>query len=150
MQLTFEQRCFKDKFESYQKHLKEIQSLEKQIEKLLKKREKVPVVKDKVRSSAKEFPYIETHVTVDAYDPARMQTIDRLIWMKERIIDAYQAELIEVEEYIQAIPDYMTREAFRLVFIEGMSRAKASEVMHYSRDRAGQLIRAEFKRHNKV
>lgn len=145
--LTWKQRCWKDKFDQYQSHLKTIKKLEAEINKLLKKREKVPVVKDKVKSSMSEFPYVETHMVVDAYDPCKTQTIDRLIWNKQRIIEAYQAEIIEVEQYIDSIPDDLTREAFRLVFIEGMSRAAASEALHYSKDRVGQLIRAEFKKH---
>lgn len=147
--VDFEFVCWRDKFRKYRQHLADIQKLEKQIERLLKKREKVPVVKDKVRASSAEFPFIETHVTVDAYDPAQTLTIDRMIQKRQYLINAYQSELLEVDEYILNIPDANTREAFRLVFIEGMTQAKASEIMHFSRNRAGQLIRKEFKRYTK-
>lgn len=144
--MDFETKCWRDKFEKYRKRLKEIQTLEKEIEKLRKKRESVPVVKDKVRSSMDDFPYIETHVTVDALDPLKTLTLDRMIWTRQRLIDAYNAEILEVDNYILNIPDFQTREAFRLVYIEGLTQTKASERMHFSKNRAGQLIRAEFKR----
>lgn len=144
--MDFEYKCWRDKFEKYRKRLKEIQTLEKEIAKLQKKRESAPVVKDKVRSSMDEFPYIETHITVDALDPLHTQNIDRMIWKRRRLIEAYNAEIMEVDNYILNIPDFQTREAFRLVYIEGMTHKKAAEEMHFSRSRVTRLINDEFNR----
>lgn len=144
--MEFEERCFRDKFYKFRKRLKEIRDLNRRIDRLIKKRDKVPIVKDKVKSSMAEFPYTETHVTVDARDPLKTTTIERMIWKLQREIDAYNAEILEVEEYISNIPDTITRQAFRSVFIDGKSELKTGQDLGYSQARISQLINAEFRR----
>ena len=148
MELTFEQRCFKDMFEQYHGRLKEIKMLERQIDKLLKKKERLPVVKDKVRSSMDEFPYIETHVAIDALEPFQATTIERLIFKKRAVIAACNAEALKVQDYIANIPDTVTRQAFYLVYVEGKTQKAAAKEMGYTQSRISKLLKAEFLKHS--
>ena len=146
MKKSFKERCERDKFRGFRSNLRYIQQLERDIEKLQKQRARLPVVKDKVDASMEEFPFIPTHVTVDAYDPIRSAAIERLIWLKQMSIRAYEEELFEVETYIENIEDPLTREVFHMVYIEGMTQKQVAKKIHYSLSHVSKLVSMEFKR----
>lgn len=116
---------------SYRNLLKEIRKTEEDMEKLLKRQEKLPTVKDKVQASGKEFPYVPTHVTVDAPDPLRNSTIEQLLVRKRRMLARLQKERMAIEDYVQAIPDSRTRMIFSSVFIDGKTQRYVSVILGY-------------------
>lgn len=146
MQENFEIRCLRDKFEQYRKHLTEIIKLENSIDKLLKKQEHLAIVKDKVQASLNDWPYTLTHVTVDAYDPLKYTTIERMIRKKQMLIEAYNKEILEVENIIDSMEDSITRIVFREVYIEGRKQKDVAEELNYTPARISQIIQKELNR----
>lgn len=146
MQENFEIRCLRDKFEQYRKHLTEITKLENSIDKLLKKQEHLAIVKDKVQASLNDWPYTLTHVTVDAYDPLKYTTIERMIRKKQMLIEAYNKEILEVENIIDSMEDSITRIVFREVYIEGRKQKDVAEELNYTPARISQIIQKELNR----
>lgn len=123
------------------RHLEsEISTLEKYIKSLEKKAEKVPIVKDKVQSSAKEWPYIQTHVTVDAPDPVQYTKLQRMIIRNERLKDEAVAELARLDQYIHSIPDDRGRTILIQVYILGRSQADVAIEMDLSYQRVSNII----------
>ena len=59
----------KKTLEKYKPKKRELKMIEKQLERLYGRRLDIPVVKGKVTASSKEFPYIETHVSVQMDEP---------------------------------------------------------------------------------
>lgn len=51
----------------------------------------------------------------------------------EKRIEKLQAEIDEVESWIEAIPDGVTRRCFRMYYVEGMSQAKIARQLHLDR-----------------
>lgn len=145
MKTTFKERCERDKFRSYKSDLKKIQELEKAIEKLRKKQERLPIVKDKVRASEDDFPFLEMHVSVEAYGPVLYSSLERMIYKKRLLIKAYSLELEEIDNYIDNIADDLTRDIFRRVFLEGKTQAQTARELHYTPAYVSQLIKKEFR-----
>jgi DNA-directed RNA polymerase specialized sigma24 family protein len=50
----------------------------------------------------------------------------------EALIGKLQAEVDEVERWIDGIPDGLTRRCFRMVYVDGMTQQKAAMKLHLS------------------
>lgn len=147
MKSSCKTRNVKNKFEQYRDLLKEIKQLEKEICALTKKKEHVPVIKDKVQASMSEFPYTLTHVTVDAYDPLKATTIDRKIIKRRHAIDDYNMRAIEIEEAIDGIEDSITRQIFRAVYLEGRTQTAIALELNIDQSSVSRLINKELAKH---
>ena len=53
----------------------------------------------------------------------------------EKRIEKLTAEIDEVESWIEAIPDGMTRRCFRMYYVDGMNQAKIARQLHLDRSR---------------
>ena len=95
----------KKELRRYRQLERDIETLTEYIKKLEREAERVPVIKDKVQSSAKDWPYIETHVTVDAPEPKRYTKLQRAIIRNERLKDETLQELMRLDDFIHTIPD---------------------------------------------
>ena len=124
---------------------REQQRLEKKIGKLYDRTDDVPVVSGKVKSSMREHPYIETHVTVQMAEPREADTINRLIKINEARKQQVDQLLLEIEEFIETIPDSNARQIFEMVFLEGKKHWNVAQVLGYSRGRVSQIIGAYLK-----
>lgn len=98
---------------------KEQEKLEHKINNLYDRADRIPEVMGKVKSSMKEFPYIETHVTVRMSDPEQAEIINRLLRINESRKQQVDRTLLEIEEFIQGIPDSKARQIYEMVFLEG-------------------------------
>ena len=96
--------------------------IEKKLDRLKEKAIDVPIVCGKVKGSSREFPYIETHMTVAMWEPKRMDSIDRQRMINEKRKDHVDALLIEIEEFIADIPDSVNRQIFELIFLKGKTQ----------------------------
>lgn len=105
----------------YRYLLNEIKREEAAINSLIKQREKVPTVKTKVQASSKEWPYIETHITVDAPEPNRYSKLEQLIIIKQKHIEELRDERIKIENLINSAEDTRTRQILKAVYINGRS-----------------------------
>ena len=119
---------------------KEQEKLEKKINSLYDRMENVPEVIGKVKSSMKEFPYIETHMTVRMDEPKQAEIIQRLIQINEARKQQVDEMLIEIEEFIQGIPDSTARQIFEMVFLEGKRQQEVADTLGYSKGRVSQII----------
>lgn len=64
-------------------------------------------------------------------------------WTKR--IELLQAEVDEVERWIEAIPDGVTRRIFRMIYVEGMTQRKVAKKMHMDQGGISKKISAFLK-----
>lgn len=124
----------------YRPLLKEIELLSKKLDKLQERAYNVPEVLGKVTGSSKDFPYIEEHITVQMDEPKESDEISRLMRINEKRLDKAEADRLEIEQFIAAIPDSTDRQIFELSFLEGKKQREVSDVVGYSRGRVSQII----------
>ena len=65
---------------------------------------------------------------------------DRLRRTYESRIAKLQAECEEVEQWVEAIPDSLTRRIFRMYFLEGRSQKQIGKIVHLDRSRISRKI----------
>lgn len=130
----------KKTLKQYRPLKREQEMIEKKLDKLEERKESVPAVYGKVKGSAPEFPYIETHMTVAMWEPKRMDSIDRQRIINEKRKDQVDALLIEIEEFIADIPNSTHRQIFEMVFLDGKTQREVGESVGYSKGRVSQII----------
>lgn len=89
------------------------------IERLEKSLADVPTVKTKVQSSQKEWPYIQTHVTVDAVEPVRADSIRKDLRRAHNRLTAIERRLDRLDSMIATIEDSRTRQILTERYLEG-------------------------------
>ena len=102
----------------------EIRLLRRQIAESREDRKNCAVV-DVVLSSSKHPPYQQHAQVVGGYGPSgQAASLSRLIGERRARLGAAlierEQERIRLEDYIASIPDSLTRQIFRLRFVEGM------------------------------
>lgn len=130
----------KKTLKQYRPLKREQEMIEKKLDRLEERKETVPAVYGKVKGSAPEFPYIETHMTVAMWEPKRMDSIDRQRIINEKRKDQVNTLLIEIEEFIADIPDSTHRQIFEMVFLDGKTQQEVGESVGYSKGRVSQII----------
>ncbi len=86
------------------------------------------------------FPYIETHVAVQMYDPLQVCEADKLIMMYKEKINQLYIELNRLEEFIEKIPDSEIRQIFRYRFIDGKKQREIARLIHLDQSRVSRKI----------
>lgn len=109
----------KEQFRKYRTLPRERDYLERRIRTLERRLSEVPIVKDKVMSSAKEYPYIETHLTVDAPDPRKAHKIRKEIQRVKRLLAVNERYTDELTELIAGIEDSRTRQVMTMRYLDG-------------------------------
>lgn len=130
----------KDKLKQYIPLKKELEILDKKLEKLYVRQENIPEVLGKVTGSSLDFPYTEVRTTVKMSEPKGNDAIKRLIRIKEKRKEEVDKLLTEIEEFIAGIPDSITRQVFELTYIEGKKQKEIAIIVRYSRSRISQII----------
>lgn len=59
-------------------------------------------------------------------------------WRKQ--LSKLQSECLEVELWIEAIPDSLTRRIFRMCYVDGMSQKKIARVVHLDQSRVSRKM----------
>lgn len=124
----------------YKKNKKELEILEKVLDRLYAQLEEVPTVSGKVTKSSDDFPYIEEHMTVKMAEPKAATAIKERIRSKEERKERLLVEMAEVEEFIDGLPEGCDKRIMEMVYLEDMSQRDAAEVVGYSYGRVSQLI----------
>ena len=124
----------------YRPLLKEIELLSKKLDKLQERAYNVPEVLGKVTGSSKDFPYLEEHITVQMDEPKESDEISRLMRINEKRLDKAEADRLEIEQFIAAIPNSTDRQIFELSFLQGKKQIEVANVVGYSRGRVSQII----------
>lgn len=135
----------REKLNMYKLNKKELVLINRQLDRLNDQLEKVPVIQGKVSGSSKDYPYIESHVTVQMREPKAASIIkDRIRGRKKR--KAWlEAEISEVEEFISAMPDGMEKQIFEMVYLDDMSQGDAAEMVGYTQARVSQIMNSVLK-----
>lgn len=109
----------REQFRKYRNLPRERDYYESRIKALERKAEAVPIVKDKVQSSQKEWPYIGTHETVDAPDPRRYTKIQREIRRYKILLKRTEKDLDELTKLLAKVDDARTRQILTARYVEG-------------------------------
>ena len=75
---------------------------------------------------------------------------ERLRKAYESRIEKLQAECAEVELWIEAIPDSLTRRIFRMYYIDGMNQKQIGRIVHLDRSRISRKIDEYLKNAHKA
>ena len=109
----------KEQFRKYRTLPREREYLERRIRTLERQLDAVPVVKDKVQTSMKDWPYLPAHEAVDAPDPRKAHKIHREIQRVKRLLAVNERYTDELTELIAGIEDSRTRQVMTMRYLEG-------------------------------
>ncbi|MCI8627763.1 MAG: sigma-70 family RNA polymerase sigma factor [Lachnospiraceae bacterium] len=128
---------------SYRKLCREADDLRKRIEK--EKKQEIPIISGKVRGSMREFPYIETHVGVEMYEPEVMEaSMERIRRYKAKLLEAEQKKL-EIEQFVEQISEPELRLIFRYRFLDGMKQEVIARKLNMTQSNVSKLISKKMK-----
>ena len=130
----------KELLSRYKPNVKELDLIAEQIDRLNERLENVPEVSGKVTKSSRDFPYIEEHVTVRMKEPREATAIKDKLREKERRQAKLSQEVTEVREFIEDLPEGVERQIMEMVYLEGKSQRKVSELIGYTQGRISQII----------
>lgn len=133
-------RMDKELLNRYKPNVKELDLIAEQIDRLNERLENVPEVSGKVTKSSRDFPYIEEHVTVRMKEPREATAIKDKLREKERRQAKLSQEVTEVREFIEDLPEGVERQIMEMVYLEGKSQRKVSELIGYTQGRISQII----------
>lgn len=119
---------------------KELELIDKKLDKLYSRQENVPEVLGKVTGSSADFPYTEVRTTVKMSEPKENDAINRLIRIKKKRRDDVNNLLVEIETFISEIPDSVTRQIFELAYIDGKKQREVAELICLDRSRISRRI----------
>lgn len=99
---------------------KEIKELEERIKRVRNK--KVQTVADSVKGSSKYFPYVErTFIITGLEEDLKEQQLEKLNNLLYKRKAKCKEMALEIEEFINTIPDSRTRRVFSLRYIDGLN-----------------------------
>lgn len=124
----------------YKQNRRELSLIDRQLVRLKGRLAEVETVSGKVSKTSDDWPYIEEHMTVRMADPKAAAKIKDKIRVKESRRQTVQLEVLEVEGFIESLPDGIERQIFEMVYLEGMSQGEAAEMIGYSKGRISQMI----------
>ncbi|GAA0284497.1 hypothetical protein GCM10008922_48390 [Faecalicatena contorta] len=130
----------KKTLKQYRALLRERELNNKAIDRLYDRLDNVPVVAGKVVGSSRNFPYTEVRTTVQMDEPVESDEINRRLKIREDRQEKIRAAVLEIEEFIAAIPDSAARQIFEMSYIEGKRQREIAETIGYSRGRIPQII----------
>ena len=119
---------------------REIQLLDKKIDKLYERQGALPTVMGKVTKSSDDFPYIEEHVSVQMDEPKEAEEIRKLLLIRENRRDQAQRLSHEIEKFIADIPDSTDRQIFELTFLEGKKQREVAKEVGLERSAVSKRI----------
>ena len=131
----------REKLNRHKKNKRELDLIEGQLDRLYERLEDVPVVRCKVSGSSKDFPYIESHMTVQMAEPKAASGIKDRIREREARQKVLQDEIEEVEDFIAGLPEGIEKSVLEMVYLEGVSQKNAAEAAGYTQARVSQIIR---------
>lgn len=135
----------KEKLNMYKPNKKELVLINRQLDRLNDRLEEVPVIQGKVSGSSKDYPYIESHVTVQMAEPKASSAIKGRIREKKKRKAWLEAQISEVEEFISAMPNGIEKQVFEMVYLDDMSQGDAAEMIGYTQARVSQIINSVLK-----
>jgi RNA polymerase sigma factor (sigma-70 family) len=127
----------------YRKLCREVDDLRQRLEK--EKNREIPVVSGKVRGSMREFPYIETHVGVELFEPEAMEvSLERIRRYQTKLLEAERKKL-EIEQFVEGISDPELRLIFRYRFLDGLKQVEIAKRLNMTQSNVSKLISKKLK-----
>lgn len=105
------------------------------------------MVSDKVRGSSKHFPFTARSFTIEGYGEdeeehqKKLQLKQLLQQKRKAILDKTK----DIEVYIDTIEDSMTRNIFRLHFLDGLSQKEVSKRIHLAQSKVSERIKEQLR-----
>ncbi len=124
---------------------KELELIDRKLDRLYERQENVPVVMGKVTGSSKDFPYTEVRTSVLMDEPKEMDEINKQIRIREKRKEQVESLITEIEQFIAEIPDSRDRQILELRYIEELTMKKVGERVGYSKGRVSQIISSYLK-----
>ena len=124
---------------------KELELIDRKLDRLYERQENVPVVMGKVTGSSKDFPYTEIRTSVLMDEPKEADEIEKQIRIREKRREQVEGLITEIEQFIAEIPDSRDRQIFELRYIEELTMKKVGERVGYSKGRVSQIISGYLK-----
>lgn len=134
----------KEKLNMYKPNKKELVLINRQLDRLNDRLEEVPVIQGKVSGSSKDYPYIESHVTVQMAEPKAASAIKDRIREKKKRKAWLEAEISEVEEFISAMPNGIEKQVFEMVYLDDMTQEEVGEILLMERSNVSKKISDYF------
>ena len=124
---------------------KELELIDRKLDRLYERQENVPVVMGKVTGSSKDFPYVEVRTSVLMDEPKEADEIEKQIRIREKRREQVESLITEIEQFIAGIPSSRDRLIFELIYIDGKKQKEVSGVVGYSQGRVSQIIKGYLK-----
>lgn len=124
---------------------KELELIDKKLDRLYDRQENVPVVLGKVVGSSKDFPYTEVRMTVQMDEPKEADEISKQMRVRKQRREQVESLITEIEQFIAEIPDSRDRQIFELIYIDGKKQREVAGIAGYSRSRISQIINGYLK-----
>lgn len=139
------------------KELEQLIDLKKEIEELennILKIEQMNIVSTpiKVNASSQSFPYVQSRVTVQEYDPKLADKRFKLLCERKILLNERREKAVEEEkrlmQYINNIKESRIRRIMQYRYIEGFTWEKIGEIMHCDRTTIEKMITRYLKKNN--
>lgn len=121
---------------------KELELIDKKLDRLYDRQENVPVVLGKVVGSSKNFPYTEVRTSVLMDEPKEADEISKQIRIRKQRREQVESLITEIEQFIAEIPDSRDRQIFELIYIDGKKQREVAESMGVERSSVSKKITA--------
>lgn len=121
---------------------KELELIDRKLDRLYDRQENVPVVLGKVVGSSKDFPYTEVRTTVQMDEPKEADEIEKQIRIRKQRREQVESLITEIEQFIAGIPDSRDRLIFELIYIDGKKQREVAESMGVERSSVSKKITA--------
>lgn len=119
---------------------KEMELIDRKLDRLYERQENVPVVMGKVTGSSKDFPYVEVRTSVLMDEPKEADEIEKQIRIREKRRERVESLITEIEQFIAGIPSSRDRLIFELIYIDGMKQKDVAEYMGMERSSISKII----------
>ena len=136
----------KKELEQYCKLKKEIAYLQKRLDKLYDK--DIPEIIGKVQASAPNYPCIMRGVSVQMYEPKASDKVNKVIAILKERQRQCDEKILEVERYINKIPDSELRQIFEMRYIEGKKLREIADTLNQDLSGIGKKITAHLQLSN--
>lgn len=130
----------KKTLKQYRALLREQELNNKAIDRLYDRLDNVPVVAGKVVGSSCNFPYTEVRTTVQMDEPVESEEINRRLKIREDRKEKIRAAVLEIEEFIAAIPDSADRQIFEMRFLDGKKQWEVADAIGVERSTVSKRV----------
>ena len=130
----------KKTLKQYRALLREQELNNKAIDRLYDRLDNVPVVAGKVVGSSCNFPYTEVRTTVQMDEPVESDEIKRRLKIREARQEKIREAVLEIEEFIAAIPDSADRQIFEMRFLDGKKQWEVADAIGVERSTVSKRV----------